>query len=187
MVKGSGKISPAPGQEFPVISMAAYQIYPNKSRTELDLGMAKVVFASNGETSYLQQPGGIQDTTAQAKEGEKFGVEVLRRFGAGGYTAKPLPDAEVAGKAVKVYEVRDAEGNATTFYVDASTFLPAKLAFKTSQGAIEAYLRDYRPVSGLQIPFVVEQWRNGSKFLEANYTEAQVNVDVDPKLFEKPQ
>ena len=38
----------------------------------------------------------------------------------------------------------------------------------------------------LKIPYAVEQWRNGAKFLEAVYTDAQVNVEVDPKLFEKP-
>jgi zinc protease len=186
VLKGTGTLTPAPGRSLPIQSVNSWAVYPDKTRLELNLGVATVAQGSNGEVAWVQQPGGVQDITAEVKESRKYGFEVLRRFGAGGYTARPLPDAEVDGKPAKAFEVADAEGHATKFYVDPTTSLPVKVSFTTKQGATDVMLRDFRDVSGLKIPYAVEQWRNGAKFLEAVYTDAQVNVEVDPKLFEKP-
>ena len=67
------------------------------------------------------------------------------------------------------------------------TSLPVKISYTSKQGATDVMLKDFRDVSGVKVAYGVEQWRNGAKFLEAVYTDAQVNVEVDPKLFEKPQ
>ena len=114
------------------------------------------------------------------------GIEVLRRLGKGGLTARPIADGEVGGKAAKGFALSDADGHVTEFWVDAATGLPVKIAYTSAQGRIEIVLKDYRAVSGIQVPGRIEQWREGNLFLEANYTDIQVNVDVDPKLFEKP-
>jgi hypothetical protein len=187
VLKGTGTLTPAPGQSLPISAVSSWAVYPDKSRLELNLGIATVSQGSNGEVAWVQQPSGVQDITAEVKESRKYGLEVLRRFGAGGYTARPLGDSEVGGKPVKGFEVSDAEGHATRFYVDAATSLPVKISYTSKQGATDVMLKDFRDVSGVKVAYGVEQWRNGAKFLEAVYTDAQVNVEVDPKLFEKPQ
>jgi hypothetical protein len=187
VLKGSGTLAPGPGQSFPVQSLASYAVYPDKSRVDIDLGIALVTQVGSGDTGWLKTPQGVQDVSGQVKEGRLYGIEVLRRVGSGGVTARPLADAEVDGKAVKAFALADAEGHETRFYVDPTTSLPVKISFKSTQGDIDVLLSDYRAVSGVQVPYAVRQLRNGETFLEATYTDVQVNADVDPKLFEKPQ
>jgi zinc protease len=183
---GTGSLTPAPGQTLPIQSIKSFAVYPDKTFVELDLGIAKIQQGTDGATGWAKTPQGVQDATAQVKEGRNFGIEVLRRLGKGGLVARPLADAEVDGKAAKGFALRDAEGHETEFYVDAATGLVVKIGYTSAQGRIEIFLKDYRAVSGIQVPGRIEQWREGNRFLEANYTDIQVNVEVDPKVFEKP-
>ena len=185
-LKGTGSLTPAPGQTLPIQSIASYAVFPEKTYVELDLGIAKIQQGSDGTTGWAKTPQGVQDATAQVKEGRNFGIEVLRRLGKGGLTARPIADAEVDGKAAKGFALADADGHVTEFWIDAASGLPVKIAYTSAQGRLEVFLKDYRAVSGIQVPGRIEQWREGNRFLEATYSDIQVNVEVDPKLFEKP-
>ena len=187
VLKGAGEVTPAPGQTIPVQTISAYTVYPYNTYVEADLGFAKIVNASNENAAWAVQPGGVQDRTAAAKMNRNFGIDTLRHIDTNGFKARPAPDMEVNGVAAKGFVLSDAGGHETTFYVDPATSLLVKLEYTTSDGKTEVFLKDYRDVSGVQVPFSIEQWRDGNKFLVATYAEAQVNVDVDPKLFEKPQ
>lgn len=186
VLKGTGKVMPGPGQTFEASSVVSYVVYPHKTRTDLNLGIAQVAQISDGESAWAVVPGGTQDITAQAKEARFYGPDVLRQFGGGGWTARPMADAEVNGKATKVFAVSDGAGHETIFYVDPETALPAKVEHTGREGKVEVFLLEYRDVAGVKVPVRLEQWRNGAKFLEIAYAEAEVDVDVDPKLFEKP-
>jgi zinc protease len=186
VVKATGTLAPSPGQTLPINSITTYTVYPDDSYSEADLGVARITLGSNATESWLVLPTGIQDTTAQTKVERKHGIDVLRRLGSGGLTARPAADADVNGVAAKGFVLRDAEGNETTFYVDPATSLPVKIAYQTDVKT-EVVLKDYRSVLGIQVPYAIEQFRDGAKYLELLYSDAQVNVDVDPKLFVKPQ
>jgi zinc protease len=187
VLRGKGTISPAPGQSFPLQEITEHRVFPNKVRIDLNAGVMVIRTGYDGTTGWADQPGaGIVDATAQFKQNEREGVVALRAFRAGGWTARPMPDAEVNGKAAKVFALADAEGNETTFYVDAATHLPIKVSFEAGQAKREVVFSDYREVSGVQVPFSVEQWVQGSQFLVATYTDAQVDAQVDPSLFAKP-
>lgn len=186
ILKGSGTISPGP-QTFPAKSITIYQVFPNKERIEIDLGIIAITQASNGEIGWVNQGGQVQDNPNQSKDSEYYGVDVLRKLGQDGWSARILPDMEVNGKQTKSFAITYKDGQETTFFVDSQTFLPSKITYQTRQAEIAVYLSDYRDVSGIQIPFAFEQWVQGSKLLVATFTEAQVNTDIDSKLFEKPQ
>lgn len=186
VAKGTGKISPGP-QTLDITSVQQWELLPDRSRTELDLGIAKIKQWSNAEGSWVDQGAGPQDISAQSKEGKFFGVKVLRRFGQGEKLAiRPLADGEVNGVKTKGFAITDADGHTTEFHVDAATSLPVKVSYTTSQGAVEVLVSDWRDVSGLKVAHTSVQFRNGAKFLELTITEAQVNVEVDPALFAKP-
>ena len=127
-----------------------------------------------------------QDTTAQGKQEQLYGYDLLRRAGQPGYTARPLPDGDVGGKPAKVVEIADAEGHATRFFIDPQTGLVAKVAFESNGQQNEAVYTDYREVSGVKIPFQTNVSQNGQPFLEIKYSEVQVNAPVDEVLFKKP-
>jgi predicted Zn-dependent peptidase len=185
-LKGTGSLTPAPGRTLPIQSIRSMAVYPDRNFAEIDLGIALIQQGSVGDTGWAKTPQGIQDASGQVKEGRNYGVEVLRRLRQGGLTARPIADAEVDGKAAKGFALVDAEGHETEFWIDAQTGLLLKIAYTNKQGRTEIFLKEYRLVSGIQVPARVEQWRDGNKFLEAVYSDIQVNVDVDPKVFEKP-
>lgn len=186
VARGTGKLTAGP-QTLPATSVQFWEVLPDRTRNELDLGIAKIRQWSNAEGSWIDQGGGPQDITAQSKESKFFGVKVLRRFGKGEkLTVRVLPETDVNGTKARGFALTDADGHTTEFYVDAGTGLPVKVGYTTSQGPVEVLVSDFRDVNGVKIAFSTVQFRNGQRFLEVTYTEAQVNVDVDPALFAKP-
>jgi hypothetical protein len=95
-------------------------------------------------------------------------------------------------------------GQAIHVWIDAQTFLEAKIEGQPKRldgtnHPVEVYYRDYRPVSGLQIPFVLEtkvlpvaQTALGFKDVpvpteKVIVDKVVVNPKLDEKLFSKPQ
>jgi predicted Zn-dependent peptidase len=188
IVKGTGTLSP-PGapQPMQITSLTTYSMMPDKDRTELTLPMGSMVQVQSGAQSWMSFGPQVQDTSAQAGEQRFYGYDVLRRAGQEGYTARPLPDAQVDGKTVKAVEVADAQGHATRFFIDPATNLVVKLEYTSGGESPEIFLSDYRDVSGVKVPFKTRILQQGQQLMEMTYTEVQVNAPLDDKLFQKPQ
>jgi outer membrane lipoprotein-sorting protein len=94
-------------------------------------------------------------------------------------------------------------GNAIHVWIDAQTFLEAKIEGQPRQldgtvHPVEVYYRDYRPVSGLQVPFVLEtkvlpvaKTKLGFKdppvpVEKISIDKVEVNPKLDESLFSKP-
>lgn len=185
--KGSGTLSP-PGmpQPLPIPAVVTYRVLPNKERSEIQLPMGSMVQAFDGTTGWTSMGPQTQDTTAQGKEEQLYGFDLLRQAGQPGYTTRPLPDGDVAGKPAKILEIADAEGHATRFFLDPQTSLVIKVAFESNNEMTEAIYTDYRDVSGIKVPFQTNVSQNGQPFIEIKYSEVQVNAPVDEGLFKKP-
>lgn len=187
IAKGAGSMTP-PGapQPMPIPSIVTYRLLPAKERTELQLPMGTMVQVFDGANGWMSLGAQSQDTTAQAKEEKAYGLDVLRRANAPGYTTRPLPDATVEGKAAQGLEVADPQGHATQFFLDPQTGLLLKLAYTSNGQTSEAFYSDFREVSGVKIPFQTRISRNGQPVIEIKYSEVQVNAPVDEGLFKKP-
>ncbi|HEX9942769.1 MAG TPA: pitrilysin family protein [Thermoanaerobaculia bacterium] len=185
--KGSGTISP-PGmpQPMPVPSIVTYRVFPDKERSELQLPMGTMVQAFDGTTGWASMGPQTQDNTAQAKEEQLYGFDVLREAGKPGHTARPLPDAQVGGKPAKVVEVSDDKGHATQFFIDPQTNLVVKVAFEANGQKTEAVYSDYREVGGVKVAYQTNVSQNGQPLVEIKYSDVQVNAPVDEGLFKKP-
>lgn len=179
IAKGSGSMSP-PGmpQPLPIPSIVNYRVLPDKERTEIQLPMGTMVQVFNGTEGWASLGGQTQDATAQGKEDQQYGFDLLRRAGQAGYTVRPLPGGAV--------EIADAQGHATQFFVDPRTSLVTKVSYESGGQKTEAVYTDYREVSGIKIPFQTNVSQNGQPFLEIKYSDVQVNVPVDEGLFKKP-
>lgn len=188
IVKGSGSVTfPGMPQAIPVSSMVIYRVLPDKERTELTLPMGTMVQVQSGKQAWMSLGPQVQDMSAQMGEQNDYGFDVLRLAGQDGYTARPLPDAEVEGKAAKVVELADAQGHATRFFIDPATNLVVKLEYDANGEKPEIFFSDYRDVSGVKVPYKTRVTQNGEPLMEMNSSEVQVNAAVDGKLFEKPQ
>src|ERR1700730_8035649 len=96
------------------------------------------------------------------------------------------------------------DGNAMNVWIDAKTFLETKIEGQSRRldgvyHPVEIYYRDYRPVDGLQIPFVLETKvlsvsQPGQKYTTPSvpsektiFEKVVVNPKLDPSHFSKPQ
>lgn len=186
--RGKGSITP-PGapQAMPVPSLVTYEVKPDKQRMEMAMGPGNVVTAYDGTTGWATMMGQTQDRTAQLKESLSYGVDVLRRAGQPGYTATPLPDADLDGKKAPGVAVADPEGHATELYLDPQSFRVAKVVYTASGQKQEISLSDFREISGVQVPFhrhIVQA--NGAVTLDIDLDQVEVDTPVDEALFKKP-
>ena len=187
VAKASAKLTP-PGQTqgMTIPSIVSYRVLPDKVRIEIQSPMGTMIQGYDGAHGWVNAGGQVRDNAGLA-DNTYYGLDVLRRAGKPGYTARPLPDGQVNGKPAKVVEVADAQGHATRFFFDPQSSLVLKVAYETNGQTSEGVFSDYREVSGVKVPFQTNSFQNGEPFMEIKYSELQVNAPVDEKLFQKPQ
>jgi hypothetical protein len=170
-----------------VTSYVDYLMLPDRQRTEINLPMGAMVQVADGEQAWMKMATEVQDISAQLKDRHFYGYDVLRQAGQPGYTARPLPDAEVSGKRTQVVELADPQGHATRFFLDPETHFVAEVTFALGAQNPEQFFSDYREISGVKVPFTLNTSQQGNPLIEVQVTEAQVNPPIDPGLFKKPQ
>jgi hypothetical protein len=98
---------------------------------------------------------------------------------------------EVAGKQVYHLTLTKADGDVDEMYIDAESCLLTKIVRKTSinnsEVEVEVYYDEYRNIDGILLPFKVEQRFNSQQGMVINIKEIKFNVEVDDKIFDKPQ
>ncbi len=67
-------------------------------------------------------------------------------------------------------------------YFDPHTHLPVKLAY----GEEEERFYLYQDFDGIKLPLRIDRYRGDVQVSRASFEEVQVNVPIDPRLFEKP-
>jgi len=67
-------------------------------------------------------------------------------------------------------------------YFDPQTHLPVKLAYENEEERFHLY-QDF---DGIKLPLRIDRYRGDVQVSRASFEEVQVNVPIDPKLFEKP-
>ena len=171
-------------------SFETYEQAPNKRLTIANtqpLGLAKVGF--NGRNGWSRTSAGVRTL----KGAELASVQRESNF----YSFLTLKDdyakITVAGKSkigyreVYVLDLQPATGNVERWYLDAQTYLPARIntvatLFSTSV-PVEVYLDDWREVDGVKYPFSLTQ--SFSRLtLVFTVKEIKHNVEIDAKMFE---
>ena len=98
---------------------------------------------------------------------------------------------DLAGKKVYRLKLTKQDGDIDEMYIDTETFILKKMIRKTSiDGAdvdVEIYYDDYRNIEGIVLPFRIEQRLNNQQGMVINFKEIKLNIEVDDKIFEKPQ
>jgi outer membrane lipoprotein-sorting protein len=95
--------------------------------------------------------------------------------------------SRIGYREVYVIDCQPATGTVDRVYIDAKTYLPARMNSVVTLGTISApveiYLDDWREVDGIKIPFIMTQ-RFPRLTLSFTVTEVKHNVPIDAKLFE---
>lgn len=98
---------------------------------------------------------------------------------------------EMAGKPMYQLTLTKADGDIDEMYIDEDSYLLSKMIRKTSinnsEVEVEVFYDDYRNIDGVLLPFKIEQRFNSQQGMVVNIKEIKFNIEVDDKIFDKPQ
>ncbi len=183
-----------PQGEFPM-QMETVIVYPDHLHAEMQTANGTVNIVVTPDAAFMAIPGqGMRDFPASQKAET---LDQIKRDPI--FIASHASDPNVffrAGGTEKVGDIEarivdvNAAGTAIRWFVDPQTGHILKETYRTlSQGQPvpgETDMEDWKPVNGLNIPFVRQNKQNGQDSSKSEYKSLEINPAVDPKLFGKP-
>ncbi|MCU1300028.1 MAG: peptidase M16-like protein [Candidatus Sulfotelmatobacter sp.] len=183
-----------PQGDFPM-QMETVVVFPDHLHAEMQTPNGTVNIVVTPQAAFMAAPGqGSQDFPASQKTET---LEQIKRDPI--FIAAHSKDSNVffhAGGTEKVGDIEtrivdvNAAGALIRWFVDPQNGHILKETYRTlSQGGPvqgETDMENWKPVEGLNIPFVRHNKQNGQDSSTAEYVALEINPTVDSKLFEKP-
>jgi outer membrane lipoprotein-sorting protein len=186
--------SMAGGMEIPLtVTMKR----PGKMRTEIELQGNKMLQVVDGESGWSVIPWSgstdPQDMTADELKAMKDQTDLegpLYNWKEKGHKVEMIGKEDMEGTPVYKIKVTRKNGNIETYFLDAESYLPLKIAsIAKMQGndvENETFSGNYQEVNGVMLPFSLETKLKGQTISNVVVDSYQVNNDVDDNLFLKP-
>ncbi len=169
--------------------------YPDHMRLDMKLPNAELTQGFDGETGWLEYPGGVTEVPPDAKSEFRRsilltgGIGILNAVRTGAIEVQYLGDDEVQGKKTKSALWRGPSG-AVRLHLDAETHLlyAAQFFSASPQGTAETLQvwDDYRLVDGVQFPYHTVTYQDGERHSEIFVQQVHFNQPMDAALFTKP-
>jgi hypothetical protein len=168
--------------------------FPAQSRSEL--GKQEIVTINNGDKGWKIEYKNVKEQTPEELEDFKINLKhnldyILRfRLKEEGMKFRYLGKSRIELDEVEGVQLLDRTGDKVKIYVNASTFLPAKIEFQTPGHGKkwttddERFYFNYHPVEGVQIPYSTIRYSNGYKISEVVLESVAVNQDFKDSLFQ---
>lgn len=172
---------------------ANFEVYsqaPNKTLMIMSappLGPIKMGF--NGRSGWAQTAAGIRaikgvELAALQRDSDFYGPVTLRTNFA---KISLLGKSNIGYREVYVLHLQPTSGAGERLYLEAGTYLPARVNTTRMVGRLEVpveiYLDDWRAVDGIQLPFRISQ-SMPRLTLVFSVTEIQHNVPINPRMFD---
>ena len=171
-------------------SFESYEQAPNKILNVIQahpLGTVKVGF--NGRNGWSRIQAGLrmlknQELASLQIDADFYGPVRIKN----NYAKVTLVGMSKIGyRGVYVIDFQPTSGAVERLYLDANTYLPARintmLTTGTASEPVEMYLDDWRAVDGIKLPFSISQ-RFAKLTLTFTIKEITHNVAIDAKIFE---
>lgn len=133
----------------------------------------------NGQQSYSSMPG------VRLPPMSKFGPAVLTKFDQPGYTVTALPDK----KKQRAFRIADSEGNATEFYVDATTGRVVTFLIPFNGYTFGTEINKTKDIGGVVVPYNFTQrleMPQGAFFAEYSVKDVKLNQPLGDDVFAIP-
>lgn len=133
----------------------------------------------DGQQSYSSIPG------VELPPPSKFGLAVLARFDQPGYAVTALPDK----KKQRGFRISDSEGNATDFYIDATTGRVITFLIPYNGYTFGVENKKLKEVDGVLVAYSFTQrleMPQGVFFAEYSVKDVRVNQPLDTDVFAIP-
>jgi hypothetical protein len=171
-------------------SFESYAVAPNKTLTVIQaypMGTVKLGF--NGRTGWTTSTSGKRllkgaELAKVQRDSDFYGWFKMKTV----YAKVTMPGMSKIGfREVYVLDLQPATGAVERMYLDAKTFLPARINSVRVSGTVsepvETYLDDWREVDGIKYPFAISE-RFAKLTLTFTVKEIKHNVALDPRMFE---
>ena len=178
------------------IDGTSYYVYPDKFRQDLKLPQAKMAYVFDGTSGFAITPMGNQPMPSQMAATFKDAIfrETLWLLPNLSQNDIPLQYAgteEVDGKPASILLVPQPSGEMLRLFVSDDTHYVVKLSYReTAQGTAvirETYMKDYRDVDGVKVPYHIVQNVEGQLFSESKVTNVTLNAELEESLFQEPE
>jgi zinc protease len=171
--------------------------YPGRFRVDATLPRGEVVQTYVDGTAWIKDPTGIRDAPAPMRD--EFAQSIRRDWVALLLAAisdkllgKRLPDDKgLGGRPLHVVELWGEGLSPVRLAIDAETARIAWLSYQATgpggRATVTESFDDFRPVKGVQFPYMAVVRRDAALVLERRLTDVQVNVTFPPAFFQKIQ
>ena len=141
----------------------------------------------DGETTVTGR-GPLALADADRRWSAAFGFSVIRFAADDGFATERLADTNVDGRRAFVVRVTDPANSETVFAIDQETYAVLRVGFATPEGWHERVYSDFFWVEAegggrFRQPGALRLVYDGVVEREIRWTEAEVNVALDPALF----
>jgi outer membrane lipoprotein-sorting protein len=190
MVIGGGQI------EAPMVT---YMKRPHSNRTELSIQGQQVIDAFDGTTKWMVNPlMGSKDPQKANEEDTKTAVDdsdgiegPLVNYKEKGHTVELLGKEDVEGSPAYKIKVVMKSGRTQTIFIDAKTFLTAKMVTRVKQMGqefdTESLPGNYKRVEGVMMAYSLDLKMNQQIAMQMQFDKIEANVPVDDALFAFPE
>jgi zinc protease len=168
---------------------------PDRVRQELTLPMGTIVMVHTPKTSFITTPQGTQpmpdsERKRMGSELQRSPVVLLRERKASGFKATAAGSGKAGDTPVELVAIEFA-GEQTTLGVDPATGRILSITYRGegpggAPGTIVQTLSDFRPVSGLTLPFKMSATFNGKPAMTSTTDAITLNGSIDASKFEAP-
>jgi outer membrane lipoprotein-sorting protein len=178
-------------------SLTFYQKEPNKMRMDMEFMGMVMTQAYDGEMAWGLDPstGSVQEMPEeQAKESKRMalGNDALLYPEKHGITYTYKGKETIEGQDYHLLEQAFADGDSTTMFIDAKTYLvhkveqraPNQMGVEVDQ---EVFTTDYRKVDGMMISHKMRVVQDGEEFFSMDFTEVKFNTGLEDSFFKKEE
>jgi outer membrane lipoprotein-sorting protein len=170
-----------------------YQQAPNKIMTFYRAHpFGLIQYAYNGRVAWVQAAGAMKPIKAPVELQQvqrEADIYAPLRVKANYAKVSLLGMSQIGYRDVYVLDLQPALGATERLYLDAKTYLPARIntvrKLNATAEPVEIYLDEWKAVDGIQFPFSVSQ-RFAKITLSFTVTEIKHNLPLDTTLFEQP-
>jgi outer membrane lipoprotein-sorting protein len=176
-------------------SLLIYSKRPNMQRQEISVAGKKIINGFDGLTAWIINPlvgavRPIQVTGPQAdmiREQSAFDGPLVD-YKNQGVTIELVLGTEMMGDQRLIHlKLTSRTQQVTHLYLDAVTYLDAKMTIDTAQMKLDQQFWDYREQDGIKVPFLVRTIANGVLQSEMKLQSVEFNAPIDEAVFKMPK
>ncbi len=169
---------------------------PSKYRMDLTVQGMSMIQAYDGTTAWAVSPmAGNKPEKQPATEAKRLAEQadmdgLLVDWKTKGYTLELVGPEDIDGATAYKIKVTDKDKDVKFVFIDATTWLDAKLSMRINmmgqEADVDLFLSNYQDVAGVQTPMQMEMRQDGQVMMVITYSNPKVNVDIPDSRFAFP-